>query len=124
MRGLLYIIAIILIIGWLLGFFVFSLGHLIHILLITINRQKLNFCRFYFYVIQIQLFTSWFSVFLKPTAPLKEGPLYGCRALVTASPALDVGTPAFGYYPHQVQMAYQVYPNECRYSRKCFFAFR
>jgi hypothetical protein len=34
MRGLLYIIAVILIIGWLLGFFVFSLGHLIHILLI------------------------------------------------------------------------------------------
>ncbi len=34
MRGLLYIIAVILIIGWLLGAFVFSLGHLIHILLV------------------------------------------------------------------------------------------
>ncbi len=34
MRGLLYLIAIILVIGWLLGFFLFSLGHLIHILLI------------------------------------------------------------------------------------------
>ncbi|MEZ5103742.1 MAG: lmo0937 family membrane protein [Draconibacterium sp.] len=34
MRSLLYIIAVILIVGWLLGFFVFSAGHLIHILLI------------------------------------------------------------------------------------------
>lgn len=34
MSNLLYIIAVILIIGWLLGFFVFSLGSLIHILLI------------------------------------------------------------------------------------------
>jgi hypothetical protein len=34
MRGLLYIIAVILVIGWLLGYFVFSLGHLIHVLLI------------------------------------------------------------------------------------------
>jgi len=31
---MLYIIAIILIIGWLLGFFVFSAGGLIHILLV------------------------------------------------------------------------------------------
>ena len=34
MRTLLYIIAIILVIGWLLGFFVFSAGYLIYILLI------------------------------------------------------------------------------------------
>jgi hypothetical protein len=34
MSGLLYLIAIILLIGWLLGFFVFSLGHFIHILLV------------------------------------------------------------------------------------------
>ena len=34
MRTLLYLIAVILIIGWLLGFFLFSLGHLIHILLV------------------------------------------------------------------------------------------
>lgn len=34
MRGLLYIIAVILVIGWLVGFFAFSVGHLIHILLI------------------------------------------------------------------------------------------
>lgn len=34
MSGLLYIIAIILLIGWLLGFFVFSLGEFIHILLV------------------------------------------------------------------------------------------
>jgi len=34
MRTILYIIAIILVIGWLLGFFVYSVGHLIHILLI------------------------------------------------------------------------------------------
>jgi len=34
MGNLLYIIAVILIIGWLLGFFVFSLGYFIHILLI------------------------------------------------------------------------------------------
>jgi len=34
MSDLLYFIAIILIIGWLLGFFVFSLGTLIHALLI------------------------------------------------------------------------------------------
>jgi hypothetical protein len=32
---MLYIIAIILIIGWLLGFFVFSAGGLIHILLVV-----------------------------------------------------------------------------------------
>ncbi|UII20044.1 lmo0937 family membrane protein [Fulvivirga ligni] len=34
MSNLLYIIAVILIIGWLLGFFFFSLGSLIHILLV------------------------------------------------------------------------------------------
>jgi hypothetical protein len=34
MRGLLYIIAVILVIGWLIGYFAFSLGHLIHVLLI------------------------------------------------------------------------------------------
>lgn len=34
MRGLLYIIAVILIIGWALGVFVYSAGSLIHVLLI------------------------------------------------------------------------------------------
>jgi hypothetical protein len=34
MSNLLYIIAIILIIGWLLGFFVYSAGQLIHLLLV------------------------------------------------------------------------------------------
>ncbi len=34
MRSLLYLIAVILVLGWLLGFFVYSLGGLIHILLI------------------------------------------------------------------------------------------
>ncbi len=34
MRGILYIIAVILVIGWLLGFFVYSTGGLIHILLV------------------------------------------------------------------------------------------
>jgi hypothetical protein len=34
MGGLLYLIAVILIIGWLLGFFVYSAGGLIHILLV------------------------------------------------------------------------------------------
>lgn len=34
MSGLLYLIAIILLIGWLLGFFVFSVGNFIHILLV------------------------------------------------------------------------------------------
>ncbi len=34
MSGLLYIVAIILLIGWLLGFFVFHAGGLIHILLV------------------------------------------------------------------------------------------
>ena len=34
MRSLLYIIAVILAIGWLLGFFVFSVGYLIHALLV------------------------------------------------------------------------------------------
>jgi hypothetical protein len=34
MRIILYIIAVVLIIGWLLGFFVYSAGGLIHILLV------------------------------------------------------------------------------------------
>jgi hypothetical protein len=34
MRSILYIIAVILIIGWLLGFFVYSASGLIHILLV------------------------------------------------------------------------------------------
>jgi hypothetical protein len=34
MGTLLYIIAVILVIGWLIGFFVYSLGGLIHILLV------------------------------------------------------------------------------------------
>ncbi|QJD94464.1 lmo0937 family membrane protein [Mucilaginibacter robiniae] len=34
MRGLLYIIAVILIIGWALGAFVYDVGGLIHILLV------------------------------------------------------------------------------------------
>jgi len=34
MSSLLYIVAVILIIGWLLGFFVFNAGSLIHLLLV------------------------------------------------------------------------------------------
>ncbi|MGX5818033.1 lmo0937 family membrane protein [Chitinophaga lutea] len=34
MNSLLYIVAVVLIIGWLLGFFVYSAGGLIHILLV------------------------------------------------------------------------------------------
>ncbi|TDQ23897.1 lmo0937 family membrane protein [Tenacibaculum caenipelagi] len=34
MRNLLYIIAVILVIGWLLGFFVYNAGEIIHILLV------------------------------------------------------------------------------------------
>jgi hypothetical protein len=34
MRSLLYIIAVILVIGWVLGFFVYSTGNIIHILLV------------------------------------------------------------------------------------------
>ncbi|MBV9963463.1 MAG: lmo0937 family membrane protein [Parafilimonas sp.] len=34
MRSILYIVAVILIIGWLLGFFVYTAGSLIHILLV------------------------------------------------------------------------------------------
>jgi hypothetical protein len=34
MGGLLYLIAIVLVIGWLLGFFVFNAGSIIHILLV------------------------------------------------------------------------------------------
>ncbi|MES1222762.1 MAG: lmo0937 family membrane protein [Bacteroidota bacterium] len=34
MRSILYLIAVVLIIGWLLGVFVYSLGGLIHILIV------------------------------------------------------------------------------------------
>jgi len=34
MSNILYIIAVVLIIGWLLGFFVFSAGSIIHVLLV------------------------------------------------------------------------------------------
>ncbi|MDY0344841.1 MAG: lmo0937 family membrane protein [Lentimicrobium sp.] len=34
MRSLLYIIAVVLIIGWIFGFFVYSASYLIHILLV------------------------------------------------------------------------------------------
>jgi hypothetical protein len=34
MRSILYLIAVILVIGWLVGFFAYSLGGLIHILLV------------------------------------------------------------------------------------------
>ncbi len=34
MRSILYVIAVILVIGWLLGFFVYSLTGLIHVLLV------------------------------------------------------------------------------------------
>ncbi len=34
MGGILYIIAVILVIGWILGFFVFHAGSIIHILLV------------------------------------------------------------------------------------------
>jgi hypothetical protein len=34
MRGILYIVAVVLVIGWALGFFVYSAGGLIHILLV------------------------------------------------------------------------------------------
>jgi Family of unknown function (DUF5670) len=34
MRGLLYIIAVILVIGWALGFFYYSAGNIIHVLLV------------------------------------------------------------------------------------------
>jgi hypothetical protein len=34
MRSILYLIAVILIIGWLLGFFVYSAGGLIHVLIV------------------------------------------------------------------------------------------
>ena len=34
MRSLLYLIAVILIIGWILGFFVYNVGGVIHILLV------------------------------------------------------------------------------------------
>ena len=34
MRSILYVIAVILVIGWLLGFFVYNAGGLIHILIV------------------------------------------------------------------------------------------
>lgn len=34
MRSILYLIAVILVIGWLLGFFVYNVGGLIHIILV------------------------------------------------------------------------------------------
>jgi hypothetical protein len=34
MRSLLYVIAVILVIGWILGFFVYSAGSIIHVLLV------------------------------------------------------------------------------------------
>jgi hypothetical protein len=34
MRGLLYLVAVILVIGWLLGFIIYSVGALIHLLLV------------------------------------------------------------------------------------------
>jgi hypothetical protein len=34
MRSILYLIAVILVIGWLLGFFVYSAGGLIHVLIV------------------------------------------------------------------------------------------
>lgn len=34
MRGLLYVIAVIMLIGWLLGAFVYSVGAIIHLLLV------------------------------------------------------------------------------------------
>jgi len=34
MSGLLYVVAVVLLIGWLLGVFVFSAGSLIHVLLV------------------------------------------------------------------------------------------
>ncbi len=46
MRSLLYVIAIILIIGWLLGAFVYSAGSIIHILLVlAIISLLLGFIR-------------------------------------------------------------------------------
>jgi len=46
MRSLLYIIAVILIIGWILGAFVYSAGGLIHILLVlAIIALLLGFIR-------------------------------------------------------------------------------
>ncbi|TVR84085.1 MAG: lmo0937 family membrane protein [Chitinophagaceae bacterium] len=34
MRSILYIIAVILVVGWILGFFAYSAGNIIHILLV------------------------------------------------------------------------------------------
>lgn len=46
MRSLLYIIAVILVIGWLLGVFVYSAGYLIHALLVlAIVALLLGFIR-------------------------------------------------------------------------------
>ena len=46
MRSLLYVIAILLLVGWLLGVFVYSVGYLIHALLIlAIVSLLLGFIR-------------------------------------------------------------------------------
>ncbi|MCO4292562.1 lmo0937 family membrane protein [Solitalea sp. MAHUQ-68] len=46
MNSLLYLIAVILVIGWILGFFVYSAGGLIHILLVlAIIAVLVNFIR-------------------------------------------------------------------------------
>ncbi|MFC3416714.1 lmo0937 family membrane protein [Algoriphagus hitonicola] len=46
MNSLLYLIAVILVIGWILGFFVYSAGGLIHILLvIAVVALLLKFIR-------------------------------------------------------------------------------
>lgn len=46
MNSLLYLIAVILVIGWILGFFVYSAGGLIHILLvIAVIALLLKFIR-------------------------------------------------------------------------------
>jgi hypothetical protein len=34
MRSILYLIAVILVIGWIFGFFIYSVGYLIHVLLV------------------------------------------------------------------------------------------
>jgi hypothetical protein len=46
MRSLLYLVAVILVVGWAVGFFVYSIGGLIHILLvIAVISIILNFIR-------------------------------------------------------------------------------
>jgi hypothetical protein len=74
----------------------------------TVNRQKLNSCRFYFYIIHIQSLTNQSPVFKKPTPPSKERQLCGCRAFVSACPTLDASAPALRYglmFPEQVPFA-------------------